>query len=239
MLSGCSGGAVEDPSSAPSATVTATPEASPTSSSPTPDPTPTETATEAELEFAVAPTARLDAGVIAADAPVTIQGEGPTTVTFSRALTRVAATLNCSACTGPVSFNSPRRTVTDPLGAGVAPWSGTMLVDFGSQGDGGEVWIDAVGPWTLELLAHGDLPVHEAAVTGTGHAAVLLLARSNNVDFWCRPLPGETCQVYAYSLVETGTIAGTTSEIEETTTIDVVLPAVVGVRTNGEWSLTP
>ncbi|WP_146197133.1 hypothetical protein [Serinibacter arcticus] len=234
-------GAPSSSSASPSASPSATPEPSETTeTSAPPSPSAEESSTTAtpEPEFAVAPAAQLDAGVVAAGAPVTVQGDGPATVSFGRALVRIVATLDCSGCTGPVSLNGPDRLVGDAFGAGTGPWSGTMLVDFLST-VGDQVYVEATGPWTLELFALDDLPLTEGPTSGTGHSVLVLGGGTTGFAFHCRPVDGETCRANSYTLTGAGTIAGASSEIEETTTVDVELPAVVGIKTNGEWSVTP
>lgn len=217
--------------STPSPSEPESPTAEPTGSatSETPDP-------EASPELAAAPEARLDGGVVGEGSPVTVQGEGPTTVTFGRALVKVVATLDCTGCSGAVVLTGPGRMSS--FGQGTAPWSGTVLVDFVSNA-GDEVYVEASGPWTLTLTSLFDIPPTQGATSGAGHTVLVRQDSATSWDFWCRPAPGESCSSQAYSLTGSDVIGGSTLDVEGTDTVEVVLPGVIGIRTNGEWSVTP
>jgi hypothetical protein len=79
---------------------------------------------------------------------VTITGNGPRQVAFRVAdESRVTARLDCSLCTGLLTYVAGDRP--EPLFRGMAPYTGEHEVAEGSRQ--GLLRVDAVGRWTLTL----------------------------------------------------------------------------------------
>lgn len=251
-LTACSpsgpGGDDEPEASPSSASSTRAPKPAPSTTAPTsPSASPTEDASEEATEGttgatapAVAPDHRLDAGTTGPGSPAVVQGEGSATVAFTRAGGQVVARLDCSACTGPVVVTGPGRSGGSPYGSGTAPWSGTLMVDFLAVAPS-EVFVEAEGPWTLELLTTQDLEVSSGEVTGSGHAVLIVGDVAGSVEVWCGAVPGERCSYAAMGLDGSGSssLGGFDPGTEGADVLDVSMPGMVAIRTNGEWRVTP
>ncbi|HCX85040.1 MAG TPA: hypothetical protein DHV14_07900 [Micrococcales bacterium] len=178
-------------------------------------------------------------------APAVVSGSGPATVTYTRqGEIAVTAALDCSACTGEVVVSASDRG-GDPWGEGPAPFSGTYLLDITtSTAADRDVWVVAEGPWTLTLASWNELPPLTGPQSGTGSAVLYLSEAGSGFDVSYTPGgEGDSVSIRAYSDVAStdsgpdSRLLGDTEAFTES--VDLPLPGVVAITTNGSWTLTP
>lgn len=230
--------AVPPSDTTPSDTEIDVPSSAPTSSS---EPAPSTTRTPPST--ATAPEAVLEAGTVTEGTPVSLSGQGPTTVSLVRSGDfAVVARLDCSTCAGDVELTGPGRST--PFGKGQGPFTGTFLVEIlADSAAEQELYVVGDGAWTLELLSWNDLPPVQGEQTGSRSMVLFVADEVPGFDFRCTPLPDESCHVRAVSAVAA---AGTGPDsrlfgdsVEFTETVDLHLPGIVTITTNGSWTLTP
>jgi len=242
VLAGCAPGDTEPPatsapataavSTAPSAT--RTPAASPSTATPTP--TPSSTAV-------TRPETLVEAGTVAGGAPVTVSGSGASTIAFVRdGAFNTVATLDCAGCNGTTVLTGPERGT--PFAADTAPYRASVMVEvFADDPPEQELWLQTEGEWTLELRSWNDLEAQYGPVQGD-HPAVLLLGdQMDAFDLSCEPLDGDSCHVRAFSAVDTTDLGPDSKlfgdEVAFTEHVELRMPGIVTIRTNGTWSITP
>jgi hypothetical protein len=183
---------------------------------------------------------KIDAGEIPEDfSPITVQGEGPAEVRWE--LPRDAstiATLDCSACTGDVILTGDGRMT--PFFAGPAPLTGTAQVTVFPD-DEDAVIVDAQGPWTLELLDWNFLPRLSGPQLGAGPAVLYFGDPGVGLEIVVSENTADDA-VFLRFIGEEGTaedelLQGWTGP--GATTMDVELPGILTIRTNGSWTITP
>ncbi|WP_108718933.1 hypothetical protein [Miniimonas sp. S16] len=208
----------------------------------TEEPTEDEATESPEL---TAPATVLAAGAVADGAPAVVSGAGPATVTYSRqGEIAVTAALDCSACTGEVVISASDRG-GEPWGEGPAPFTGTYLLDImTSTAADRDVWVVAEGPWTLTLASWNELPPITGPQSGTGSAVLYLSEAGSGFDVSYTPVgEGDSVSIRAYSDVAStdsgpdSRLLGDTEAFTES--VDLPLPGVVAITTNGSWTLTP
>jgi hypothetical protein len=217
---------------APTTTAPATTTAPPaTTAAPTTPPAPT---------TVTAPAQQLAAGTVADGSGVTVSGTGSTLVTYTGGDFAVVATLDCSACSGPVQLTATGRSA--PLAGGTGPWTGQGLTDVSDDGTpDSDVVVQAEGAWTLTLGSWNDLPPFYGPQTVTGSAVLRLADPVATLGFtWTPSAPGDEVTARMFSSAEAGggtQVFGNTEAYS--TSVEAAAPGVLAVRTNGTWTVTP
>lgn len=155
----------------------------------------------------------------------------------------VVATIDCPQCTGEVVLTGPGRG--DAFAAGTGPYRAQVMTDvFKNDTAKPELWVQADGTWTLDLRGWNDLDPSTGVVQGKGPTVLLLADKTSGIDVDCAPVAGETCMIRAFSAVKTTDAGGSASVVlgsdtTETHAVDLPMPGIVTIRTNGTWKVTP
>lgn len=192
-----------------------------------------------------APDRQLNAGTVADGSPASLSGEGPALVAFTRdSEAGVVATLDCTACIGPVVVTRPGHVT--PWGRGTAPLTGSYLVDAAEDPDPRRtVVIDVQGAWSVELRSWADLPLAHGPQEGTG--AVVLRVGDAATSFQVGFTPaGPEDQLIARAIstgvsTESGRPPSLIFGVAESSVqfYDLKLPGVIALSTSGSWTFVP
>ncbi|MBY0177329.1 hypothetical protein [Curtobacterium herbarum] len=226
---GGSGSADTASSGRSSAPATTTPHATPT---PTPTPTPT-TPPVAELTGVT-----LDAGDVAAGAPATVSGTGPSDVAFRvRGDFGVIAALDCSGCTGTATITAPGRM--SPFGSARAPLKASFVTSVLKNDPEQQMLIvEADGPWSLTLSSWNDLATVSGPQSGTGPAVLFFSDDVGHVKVDYTPASADDrFGLRVFTTSDATRIYGDTEAFSETFEAD--LPGILAIATNGKWTVTP
>lgn len=102
--------------------------------------------------------------------------------------------------------------------------------------------VVADGQWELAVLSWRDIQPTYGEISATGSAVMLVGDDASEVEVWCQPEAGQACTFTAYSDAQSLDQAEprSASEREEfTAVLEVAMPGVVTVNTDGPWRMTP
>jgi hypothetical protein len=218
-------------SATPDATVPGTPQSTQKS---------TPSTTSAEPTFATKPAKTLDAGTVSDARAATASGSGDTAVGYTvQGDLAAVVTVDCSACTGPVSITGEKRA--SPFGTVSKGGSDSYLMSPMKSTDADQqVWVQADGPWKLTISSWNTVPREKGTVRGKGSRVFWVDGNHTSAVLeWKRSRPGDKVQArYFRAGVNQPLIFGsddpTYRERQEITT-----PGVLSVQTEGEWTFRP
>lgn len=186
------------------------------------------------------PGQRLEAGSVADGAPVTLTGDGPALIAFTRTGDAgVVAHLDCSACTGPVVVTAENRDT--PWGRGEAPLSGSYLVDALEDPDPARgLVIEAEGAWSVRLESWNDLPEMRGPQHGTGAAVLRIGDAAPSIEIGFTPAgPGDELLARGVSDADVTAPLVFGADTAVVQSYELAMPGIVALSTAGSWTVSP
>ena len=232
LLAACGSGGDPDQ---PTTTSTSTP-ATPTSEAATPTPSVTVTSGRPTA----APAQVVTAGAVAEGAPAQVAGVGSATVTYTRGGEfAVVIVLDCTACaagTSPTVLTGPDRMT--PYDEGVGPLAGSYLMDVFQGSDPEQsVWLQADGPWSIRFESWNDLPGTTGPLSGTGSTVLRMLDQGAHAEVTWAPAGPDDDFSGRFFGVGDQQLFGNDEAFTEV--VDLPMPGIFAIRTDGTWTVTP
>ncbi|KQY24874.1 hypothetical protein ASD16_05175 [Cellulomonas sp. Root485] len=232
LVASCGSGA--DPDQPTSASTSASPTPTPEAVAPSPSVTVT-----SELPTA-APAQLVTAGAVAEDAPAQAAGVGSATVTYTRGGEfAVVIVLDCTACAGgmsPTVLTGPGRGT--PYGEAAGPLAGSYLMDVFQGSDPEQsVWLQADGPWSIRFESWNDLPGTTGPLSGTGSTVLRMFDQGAHAEVTWAPAGPDDDFSGRFFGVGDQQLFGNDEAFTEV--VDLPMPGVFAIRTDGTWTVTP
>lgn len=203
---------------------------------PTPTPTPVPSASPIPSR-PTAPRTVVDAGTVTNTTQRTATGSGAAEIRFrEKGGFAIVVRLDCSRCRGPYLLTEAGRGT--PHGEGRAPAERAYLIRQLVASQRGALLLTATGDWKITLLSWNELKPTSGRESGRGSDVVYLSDLGAGFRVNCRPADAaDSCHVQAYNAAGDSRLVGDDNSLTED--VGVALPAVVAIRTNGRWTLTP
>ncbi|NUU16142.1 hypothetical protein HP550_02610 [Cellulomonas humilata] len=187
-----------------------------------------------------APAQRVDSGAVAEDAPALATGSGSAEVTYTRTGEfAVVIVLDCTACaagTSPTVLTGPG--LMSPYDEGPGPLAGSYLMDvFEGSAPEQSVWLQAEGPWSIRFESWNDIPATTGPQSGTGSVVLHLADQGTHAEVtWTPAGPGDG---FSGRFFGQGDQLVFGNDEAFTEVVDVPMPGILAIRTDGAWTVTP
>lgn len=186
-----------------------------------------------------APEQQVSAGTVAEGSAAEASGEGSAEVTFERdGDFAVVVHLDCGDCAGTRAFMAP--TGVTPYPGTLAESSGAYLMDvFEDSAPKQSVWLETDGAWSLRFESWNDLPVATGAQSGTGSTVLLIDGSTAEAEVTWAPAGDEDTFQGRFFGVDRAAARMFGDSVAFTDVVELPLPGVLAITTDGEWSVTP
>jgi hypothetical protein len=161
-------------------------------------------------------------------------------VTYTRAGEfAVVIVLDCSACAAgaaPTVLTGPGRMT--PYDEAPGPLAGSYLMDvFVGSAPEQSVWLQADGPWSIRFESWNDLPSTTGPQSGTGSAVLRMADQGTGAEVTWAPAGPDDVFSGRFFGVGDQKVFGNDEAFTET--VELPMPGIFAIRTDGTWSVTP
>jgi hypothetical protein len=99
------------------------------------------------------------------------------------------------------------------------------------------VWLQADGPWSIRFESWNDLPPTTGPQSGTGSTVLHMADEGSHAEVaWTPAGPGD---VFSGRFFGTGDQSLFGDDEAFTEVVELPMPGVFAIRTDGSWSVTP